>query len=256
MTRIGIGGLFAMSVFVGMLVLMEAGLRIGRQRIARDPTITSASFDAIDGAALGLMGLLIAFTFAGASTRFDARRQLIVDEANAIEVAYLRLDVLPAAAQPPLRNEFRQYVDARLAVYRAPDIADMPPGMVRGDSLKHLIWTQAVAATRGADSQAALLLLPALNTMFDMTTTRTVVARTRTPAIIYLLMGIVALLCAVLAGFHMAEARMRSWVHIVGFAAIVALTLYVIIDLENPHVGLIRIDNYNRLLTEVRQSMN
>ena len=103
-------------------------------------------------------------------------------------------------------------------------------------------WDQAVAATHGADPQASLLLVPALNTMFDVAASRTAVVRVRTPFIIYGLMGVVALVCAMLAGFHMAEAQLRSWVHIVGFAAIVAVTLYVIIDLENPHVGLIRIN--------------
>ena len=61
------------------------------------------------------MGLLIAFTFSGAATRFDGRRQLIGEEANAIGTAYLRMDLLPQAAQPALREDFRNYVDARLS---------------------------------------------------------------------------------------------------------------------------------------------
>ena len=62
--------------------------------------------------------LLVAFTFSGAAARFDTRRQLIVEETNAIGTASLRLDLLPAAVQPPLRAHFRQYVAARLEVYR------------------------------------------------------------------------------------------------------------------------------------------
>jgi hypothetical protein len=64
------------------------------------------------------MGLLIAFTFYGAETRFETRRSLIVDEANAIATAYLRLDLLPEDAQPELRENFREYVKSRLAIYQ------------------------------------------------------------------------------------------------------------------------------------------
>ena len=82
-----------------------------------------AGLGAVDGAVFALLGLMIAFTFSGAASRLEVRRQLIVQEANAIGTAYLRLDLLPPGAQPGLREDFRQYVDARLAVYsKLPDI--------------------------------------------------------------------------------------------------------------------------------------
>lgn len=78
----------------------------------------------MEGAVFALLGLLIAFTFSGAATRFDTRRQLIIEETSDIGTAYLRLDLLPVEAQPGLREKFREYVDARLEVYRKlPDIA-------------------------------------------------------------------------------------------------------------------------------------
>ena len=93
--------------------------------MAGDPVGARAGAGVVDGAVFGLLGLLVAFTFSGAATRFDARRQLVVEEANAIGAAYLRLDVLPAAAQPALRARFREYLDSRLAAYRAvPDMAN------------------------------------------------------------------------------------------------------------------------------------
>jgi hypothetical protein len=81
-------------------------------------------FGTIEGSVLALLGLLIAFTFSGASARFDTRRQLIVEATNHIGTAYLRLDLLPAGAQPALRESFRRYVDARIEVNRKlPDMA-------------------------------------------------------------------------------------------------------------------------------------
>ena len=90
-----LAGLLALGVFIGMVILQEVGRRVGHRRMARDPEGARAGVGAIDGAVFGLLGLLVAFTFSGAASRFDARRQLVVEEANAIGTAYLRLDVLP-----------------------------------------------------------------------------------------------------------------------------------------------------------------
>ena len=75
---------------------------------------------AVEGAIFGLMGLLLAFTFSSALTGFDLRRQLIVDEANAIATAYTNLDLLPAEAQSTFRDLFRQYFERPVDVYRTP----------------------------------------------------------------------------------------------------------------------------------------
>src|SRR5947209_3690284 len=100
----------AIGVPVGLLVLMEIGRRAGVRR-GNDPAIAGAAA-VVDAAIFGLLGLLLAFTVSGAASRFDARRQLVVEESNDIGTAYLRLDLLPAAAQPELRNAFRDYVDS------------------------------------------------------------------------------------------------------------------------------------------------
>ena len=168
--------LFAVGLFIGMLILLEIGRRIGVRRIARDPEGAQAGFGAIEGAVLALLGLLLAFTISGAGGRLDARRQLIVEETNAIGTAYLRLDMLPNAAQPALRENFRRYVDARLAVYRKlPDIAAAKEALAEANKLQGEIWRQSVIASRAQDAHAdaGKLLLPALNQMIDITTTRT-----------------------------------------------------------------------------------
>ena len=133
--------LSAFALGAGMLLLMEAGRRIGAWRMAKDPDGARAGVGAVEGAVFALLGLLIAFTFSGAAVRFDARRQLIVEETNAIGTAYLRLDLLPAAAQPALREKFRQYVDSRLEVYRRlPDIESAMEELARSNSLQGEIW--------------------------------------------------------------------------------------------------------------------
>jgi hypothetical protein len=150
------------AVFIVMLLLLELGRRIGRWRAAGGPQGARPEVGALDGAVFALLGLLVAFTFSGAASRWDARRQLVVEEANAIGTAYLRLDVLPPDAQPALREKFRQYVDARLAVYRRlPDVSGAKAELARAAKLQAEIWAQAVAACRNEGSQPArILVLP------------------------------------------------------------------------------------------------
>ena len=93
-----------------MLLLLEVGRRIGIREISRDAGGEQAGVGAIESAVFGLFGLLIAFTFSGAITRFDGRRQLVIEETNAIGTAYLRVDLLPTGAQPALRDSFRRYL--------------------------------------------------------------------------------------------------------------------------------------------------
>ena len=114
--------LFA-TVLVAMVGALELGRRLGVRQRRAEPEGGDGAAGAIDGVVFALFGLLLAFTFSGAGTRFDHRRELVVSEANAIATAYARVDLLPADAQPEVRELYRGYVEARLATYRKlPDI--------------------------------------------------------------------------------------------------------------------------------------
>ena len=246
------------GLFFGMLLFLDIGRRIGLRRRAQDPEGAGVGTSAVDGAVFALLGLLIAFTFSGAASRFDARRVLIVEEANAIGTAYLRLDLLPASAQPALRDLFRRYVDSRLEIYRKlPDLDAVKAELARSTQLQGEIWTQAVAAGRleGAPPAATMLLLPALNQMIDITTTRTMAGQMHPPTIIFGMLYGLALASALLAGYGMTGGRSRDWLHMLAFAVVLALAVYVIIDIEYPRLGLIRVDAFDQVLVEVRASM-
>jgi hypothetical protein len=204
------------------------------------------------------MGLVLAFTFSGAASRFDARRNQIVEEANTIGTAYLRVDLLPDAAQPHMRELFRGYVDSRLETYRVlPDLDAAMALITKSNEIQRKIWNDAVGATKdGKSPQAVMLLLPALNAMFDIANSRYWVTQLHPPAIIFVLLGTLALVCSLLAGFGMAGRHVRSWVHIAAFALILTLTIYVIVDMEFPRMGFIRVDSFDSALMDVRASMD
>ena len=251
--------LIASLLFMGMLLLLEVGRRVAQRRIARDAKGDMAGIGLVDGSVFTLLGLLLAFTFSGAATRLDARRQLIVEETNDIGTAYLRLDLLPASAQPALREKFRQYVDSRLAAYRKlPDVAAAREELARSASLQGEIWNQAVAATRAPDTHpdAARLLIPALNSMIDITTTRTMTMQMHPPAIVFVMLVVLALVSSLLAGYGMARGKSRNWIHIICFAIAMSVSVFVILDLEFPRAGWIREDAFDQSLIDLRQTMN
>jgi hypothetical protein len=251
------GFLFLPGMFLCVLLFVEIGRRIGVRRIAGSAERERAVESTIETAIYALLGLILAFTFAGSASRFDARRTLTVLEANAIGTAYLRLDLLPAAAQPPLRGKFRRYTEARIAVFQVlPDIGASNEATARAAGLQDEIWTGAVAALKDAPPHASLLLLPALNDMFDIAATRGVTLKSHTPTVILATLGMLSLVCSLLIGYGLAGGKRFSMLlHTIGFALVLTVTVYVIIDLDHPRVGLIRLDYTDEALMDVLAGM-
>ena len=105
------------GLFAGILACIELGYRIGRDRSTKNNELAYEGIGTIEAALFALLGLLLGFSFAGATSRLESRHQLIIREASAISTAYLRLDLLPASEQPGIRHLFRDYLDARVQVY-------------------------------------------------------------------------------------------------------------------------------------------
>ena len=252
------GTAFAVALAVGVFLLLYIGRQIGARRIAREGKASTENLVAIEGAVFGLMGLLLAFCFSGAATRFDARRQLVITEVNQIGTAWLRIDLLPEAHQPAMRDLFRRYLDSRIETYRkVPDMAAVNLERARSNELQSAIWKLAVTATReGAAPSAPILLLPALNEMIDITTTRAEATRVHPPVITFVMLGVLALACSLFAGYDMASLPRLNLLHSTAFAIALAVTVYVIIDLEYPRIGLIRMTDSDAAMVELRNSMN
>jgi hypothetical protein len=250
--------MLAGGLLLAIIVSLEVGRRIGIHRQRIDPDGANTGLGALEGAVYGLMGLLIAFTFSGAATRFDARRELIGQEANTIGTAYLRVDLLPQAAQAALRQDFRDYIDLRIKIFRSVrlDYNAAVQDYARSVDVQNKIWAEAVAATREQNSPAVTtLVLSSLNDMIDITTTRSVATQMHPPSVVFYGLGLLVIATSLLAGYGMAGSKHRSWMHMTVYALIMASTLYVILDMEYPRFGLIRVDAADQLLIDVRNSM-
>jgi len=170
----------------------------------------------------------------------------------------LRLDLLPPNTQPQLRELFRRYVDARLSVYqKLPDVVAARQELANCASLQGEIWKAAVAASATVDSPSTpALVLPAINNMIDITTTRTVAAQTHPPTVVFVMLLILVMASSFLAGYAMAAAgRYRDWPHMLCFAIVMTATIFVILDYEFPRLGMIRLDNFDYVLVDLRSSM-
>lgn len=245
------------GLFVLVLLFVWIGRWIAAKRSAEETERERVGLVTVETVIYALLGLMIAFTFSGASNRFDARRAQTVLEANAIGTAYLRIDLLPAAAQGPLRAKFRAYTDARMGVYSAiPDMQASDAHAARAAALQNQIWADAIAALRGAPLQASLLVVPALNDMFDIASTRTIALRTHTPTIIFGALVLLTLACALLVGYGLAGGKpFATNFHMIGFALMMTVTIYVILDLDHPRVGLIRLDYVDQAFIDLRAAM-
>lgn len=249
--------LFCVFLFSGMLLLLEIGRRFGVKRRPKESDGERGSLGTIEGAVFALFGLLMAFTFSGAASRFNEKRMMIAEEANTIETAYLRLRLVPES-EPKLQELFRRYVDSRLETYRRlPNMKAAGQEMANSKAIQEEIWNEAVAATRLPSSHiaAAWLLLPALNSMIDITTTRTMALQQHPPRIIYALLFGLGLICSLLAGYRMAVGQQRSRLHILGFSLITVIVIYVFLDIEYPRTGLIRLEASDQVLVALRDSM-
>jgi hypothetical protein len=241
-----------------MLIMLEAGRRVGVRHRSKEPD-EDKGLGAVEGAIFALFGLMIAFTFSGAASRFNEKRMLVAEEANTIETAYLRLQLLPAESRPQLQDLFRKYVDSRLETYRRlPDLTAAGAEMNRSKKLQEDIWITSVDSSRRPDAHpdAGKLLLPALNAMIDITTTRTMALQIHPPRIIHALLFCLGLLCSLLAGYRMSASKHRSWLHILAFVFITVAIVYVVLDVEYPRAGLIRLEMADQLLVNVRQAMH
>src|SRR3954453_8528008 len=250
--------LFTVLLFAGMLLFLEVGRRLAITRRGNEESPDVARLGTIEGAVFALFGLLMAFTFSGAASRFNEKRMLIPEEANAIGTAFLRLNLLPEQSQPNLQRLFLQYADSRLETYRKlPDMKAAELEIRKSRTLQDEIWRNAVAAARLPDSQpaAAILVVPALNHMIDIVTTRSMALQLHPPNIVYALLFGLALICSMLAGYRMAGGY-RNWLHILGFAVITVTVVYVTLDIEYPRTGLFRLDAADQALVEVRDAIS
>jgi hypothetical protein len=255
--------LIAAAFFVSSLFLLNYGRQLGLRYLKQD-TGNMAGLTTVEGAVFALIGLLLAFTISGALQRFDDRRQLVIQEANAASTAHDRLALFDEGAGHDMQNKLKDYVQARIDLYRMPHDYSL---LTRTESfsqdqeekiigLKNRLWNAAVGACPQSNFRPACgQALPSLANLFEVARLRLGAAEKHPPQVIYVMLFGLGLGGSLLAGFGMAAAKSRSWIHMIIFAATLTVTLYTLTDMEYPRLGLIRIENFDHFLVDAHQQM-
>lgn len=239
-------------IFMLIILFYLLGYRVRTRITGKDPGISNKELGAINGTLLGLLGLLLAFTFGMASARYDARRKLIVEEANNISTVILRTEILPDSLTHTLKEKLKTYVETRIGFYTAGmDKAKMKEYTLQGDNTSKEIWNMVAAYAKKENALVKTSeLVPALNAMIDITTTRREAGEANIPdSIMYFLL----LLCccsSFLLGYD--NRHTIDWILLIGFAIVLSITVITIIDLDRPRSGLINMDSTNQLIVELR----
>lgn len=243
--------IFFLVFFLSLLFFLYAGSKVAQYQKVQEGEKKSFGYQLLQGSIFSLMGLIVAFTFATSNQKMDMRRILIIDEANAIGTAYLRLDLLPQEQRNILKKYVEEYLSVRLATYKAlPDLIKVNQEINKANDIQKKIWAMSVDGCKKAnDGAVCVILLPALNEMFDIANKRIEVANLHPPfAVFYLLIGI-AILSAFLVGYDMKKKeKKQSMIFIVSYLFVIAFTIYIIVDIEYPRFGLIQINSFDRVL--------
>lgn len=250
---------FALALFLALLFFSELGFHVGRYQCTKgDAESSSHDAGALTGVVYALLGLMIAFTFSAATTRFDSHRELILKEANAIGTSYLRIELLPAEFRPELHTLYRDYTQNRIDTYQkiSTDFNQAIKLHDQGLVIQQEIWQKTVIASLASQNAATqTLAINALNDMIDVANERLAALRKRPPSIIFMMLFALSAIAAALAGYKLAEKPRLPRVQVTIFALALAGTMYVVSDLGLPRIGFFTIEATDRLLEETLDSM-
>lgn len=237
-----------------LLVAADIGYRFGLALHRANDEARKGQIGGIQGAILGLLALLLGFTFAMAVGRYETRRQLVLDEANAIGTTYLRASLLPEAHQADVENLLRRYVDARLEFYEAgADPARQAAAEKSAAALQRELWAHAVAAGKDAPTPLATSFITALNETIDLDAARLNALRTHVPVAVWLLVLIVAAVGCYACGYAAGASGARSTFANFILPLLVTVVITLVADLDRARGGLIGIKQ--QPLLDLRESL-
>ena len=242
--------LWALGLLTVVLTLssFEIGFRLGRCKRREG----EGALCTLVGAGMGLLAFLLAFTFGLAASRFDDRRQLVLDEANAIGTAYLRAGLVPEPHGSEIQRLLRDYADARIEAVQP---GKLDAAIARSEELHGHLWTEA-AALGQSDPHSIVggLLIESLNEVIDLHEMRiTAGLRSRIPGRIWDTLYVLTVLAMLAMGYHAGQSGERS-AAVVSLALAFSAVIFVVADLDRPQEGSLRVSQ--QALIDTRESMD
>jgi hypothetical protein len=248
------GWVVASILFIAMLASSIHGVQTGRARRKRLKEIMVKDKVADTGYLTGLFFFLLAFTFGMSGSRYDTRRKVVVEEANIIGTAILRADLYNPEERVLFRNDFKEYVEARIAYSEAKaDVKKILAANEKAQAISAKLWERATRLSADQTNyDATLLMIPALNSMIDITTTRISGEKAKVPESILWMLFVLACISSFLSGYTATSKGNLDWLVEIGFCLLVSLVVMFTLDLDRPRRGFVTLDTPNQTIIDLR----
>lgn len=243
---------FLVVAIVLAILALEGGYRLGRWRHTRATEEKETPVNAMVGSILGLLAIMLAFTFSMAASRFDARREAVLEEANAIGTTYLRARLLPEPQRSEIARLLREYVQVRVEGVQAGRIEEV---ISRSEELHERLWaTATIVAEKNPSSIMNGLFIQSLNDVIDLHAKRvTVGLRSRIPGTVWISLFGLTLIGMLSTGYQAGLSATRRSPAMLLMALATASVLYLIVDLDRAHDGLLRVNQ--QAMIDLQRSM-
>lgn len=246
--------LFGLFVATVLLVLAELGYRIGLRLFAAKDEARRSQIGGVQGAILGLLGLLLGFTFSMAVNRYETRRAMVLQEANAVGTAWLRAGLLPEQHRALVRDLFRRFVETRLKYQKvSDDPVQIAEGLRLGGEIENELWQHAEAAAKEAPTPITATFINALNEMIDTDAERVDASRNRIPEAVWILLVLVAAFGCLTSACGSGAQGARSGFTSTLLPLLISIVIVLIFDLLHTHQGVVSISQ--RPLIDLLQTM-
>lgn len=246
----------AFYIVSGLLIAMIGTLALG-YRLGLRKTDRESDYSTMISSLLGLLGLLLAFTFGMSGSRYESRRQSMVEESNCIGTAMLRMDLYPDSIRKTLQAGFELYIDARIAYYESGrDKAKFEASEKLFAKASAGLWKKAADVARSKDYYSpSNMFIPALNNMFDSAASVNALNKTTVPESILYLLFLFSVLSTFFIGYISGMKQMYNKLLVYGFCILTCMVVYIILDLDRPSRGLINLETEVNMIRELKAQM-
>jgi hypothetical protein len=234
--------MFGLIVAVMLLGLAEAGYRVGLRLYATRDEARRSQISGVQGAILGLLGLLLGFSFSMAVNRYETRRELVLKEANAAGTAWLRAGLLPETQRAPSKELLRRFVETRLKYQKVSnDPAQLAEGLRLSAEIENELWQHAEAAAKAAPTPITATFVNALNELIDTDAERVDAHRNQLPVAVWALLILVAASGCLTSAYGSGAQGARSAFTSALLPLLITVVIIFIYDLLHTHQGIVSI---------------
>jgi len=244
----------SLGLAITMFIVMLVTYWIGSRTSARFKGYFAEGFGPVEGSLLGLLALLLAFTFSMSAARYDARRHVLIEEVNNIGTAILRADLYEPSERAAFRADFKEYVEARIGFHDAGfDEEKVTQNLKLSTDISERLWARAARLGQNpANLIASNQMIPALNDMIDIVTTRNAIRHATVPDSIIWVLFILCAVSSFMIGINRTETKSSMMAVNTVFGLMISACIFLIIDLDRPRHGLITLEGFNQNFIELR----